>query len=56
VAQTHGVLNALGFSLCGILGWLIELAPPSSESISDAYPHRKERAANLRIPQVHVLQ
>jgi hypothetical protein len=29
VAQTHGVLNALGFSLCGVLGWLIECAPTS---------------------------
>jgi hypothetical protein len=29
VAQTHGVLNALGFSLSGILGWLIEFAPTS---------------------------
>jgi hypothetical protein len=56
VAQSHGVLNALGFSLCGILGWLIELAPPSSDSISDAYLHRRERAGNLRIPEVHVLQ
>jgi YndJ-like protein len=33
VAQTHGVLNALGFSLCGILGRLIEFAPTSSQSI-----------------------
>jgi len=55
VAQTHGVLNALGFSLCGILGWLIELSPPSSESFSEAYRQSKDRAANLRVPQVHVL-
>lgn len=33
VAQTHGVLNALGFSLCGILGWLIEFAPTFSQSV-----------------------
>ncbi len=36
VAQTHGVLNAIGFALCGILGWLIEFSVPSAISLSDA--------------------
>jgi len=27
MARTHGVLNAVGFCLCGLLGWLIELNP-----------------------------
>jgi len=27
MARTHGVLNALGFCLSGLLGWLIELNP-----------------------------
>ena len=56
VAQTHGIFNVLGFSLCGILGWLIELAPPSSESVSDAYVDGKEPMTKLRSPQVLVLQ
>jgi hypothetical protein len=26
MASTHGLLNALGFSLLGILGWVIEFS------------------------------
>jgi hypothetical protein len=24
MARTHGILNAVGFCLCGLLGWLVE--------------------------------
>jgi len=27
MARTHGILNAVGFCLCGLLGWLIESEP-----------------------------
>ncbi len=27
MARTHGVLNAVGFCMCGLLGWLTELNP-----------------------------
>jgi hypothetical protein len=39
VAQTHGILNALGFALCGLLGWLIEFSVPSSISLVEALAH-----------------
>ena len=29
MARTHGVLNAVGFCMCGLLGWLIEFNPPT---------------------------
>ncbi len=33
MARTHGVLNAFGFTLCGLLGWLL------------AYPNHQQRAS-----------
>jgi YndJ-like protein len=24
MARTHGIMNAMGFCLCGLLGWLVE--------------------------------
>jgi hypothetical protein len=29
MARTHGILNAIGFGLPGLLGWLVEFAPDS---------------------------
>jgi hypothetical protein len=29
MARTHGVLNAVGFCMCGLLGWLIEFNSPT---------------------------
>jgi hypothetical protein len=29
MARTHGVLNAVGFCMCGLLGWLIEFSSPT---------------------------
>lgn len=55
VAGTHGVLNALGFALCGLLGWLVEFAPGSGQAASHAYP-MNYRAASTATPHVHVLQ
>ena len=36
MARTHGLLNAFGFCLAGLLGWLIETTPsqPSSEYVA----------------------
>ncbi len=30
MARTHGLLNAVGFCMCGLLGWLIEFSTPSA--------------------------
>ena len=30
MARTHGLLNAVGFCMCGLLGWLIEFSAPSA--------------------------
>ena len=30
MARTHGLLNAVGFCMCGLLGWLIEFSTPNS--------------------------
>ena len=27
MARTHGILNAVGFCMCGLLGWVIEVTP-----------------------------
>jgi hypothetical protein len=29
MARTHGVLNAVGFCMCGLLGWLVEFNSPT---------------------------
>jgi hypothetical protein len=30
MARTHGILNAVGFSLAGLLGWLVEISRHTS--------------------------
>jgi uncharacterized membrane protein len=30
MARTHGVLNAVGFCMAGLLGWLVEYNHPAS--------------------------
>jgi hypothetical protein len=30
MAKFHGVANALGFTLCGLLGWILALRPPTN--------------------------
>jgi YndJ-like protein len=32
MARTHGILNAVGFSMTGLLGWLVEFSPPRDQT------------------------
>jgi hypothetical protein len=38
MARTHGLLNAFGFCLAGLLGWLIETAPGHLLRSNDGTP------------------
>jgi len=46
MASTHGVLNAVGFCLCGLLGWIVESSTrtfttlPASGQASGSEEHR----------------
>jgi YndJ-like protein len=43
MARTHGVLNAFGFVMIGLLGWLIESHPTTSEEEHENRNHRGNR-------------
>jgi hypothetical protein len=34
MARTHGVLNAVGFCMAGLLGWLVEYSHPLEKNLS----------------------
>jgi len=49
MARTHGVLNAVGFCMCGLLGWLIEFNRRPSENrftTGITEDHRNHRTNN----------
>lgn len=53
MASRHGLLNALGFVLPGLLGWLIETQEGASQSEGESLGERttgyKERSSRIRI-------